>query len=350
MFLNSFNYFRGIAIIFIIAGHTYWVARWDINEFWERCIANLASGGTILFVFISGFLFHHVFYRKFQYTSFVRKKFQNVMVPYLILSTLPIIYCVIEQTGPMAYYIFNGQPGIWNQYLRPALLYVWTGNIEPPFWYIPFIMLTFLMSPLHKKYIELNKTAQGGILFILIVISMLLQRPIDNLSPLHAVAYYGSGYFLGMYCSIHREEIYRIFKGKEFYLLIPVLCLAIFQAFKFPHVSLLSKPTFAWGFPDIQYFQKAILCIFFMVFLHRFENVQLTLLNKIAEASFAIYFLHSYMIKLSGIVIGAILPDFSGNIFTWLVFTPYIVLVAYGAAWLLKRCIKKGYSRYFIGW
>ena len=350
MFLNSFNYFRAIAIIFIVAGHTYGVARWDINALWERCIANLVSGGTILFVFISGFLFHHVFYRKFQYAAFVRKKFQNVMVPYLILSTLPIIYCVMKQTGPMAYYLFNGEPGIWNQYLRPALLYYWTGNIEPPFWYIPFIMLTFLMSPLHKTYIECAGTTQALILLALTVVSLLLQRPVDNLSPLHAVAYYSSGYFLGMYCSVHRDTIYRALKGREQYLLIPILGLAVFQAFQFPHVRLLSKPAFEWGFPDIQYLQKALLCIFFMVFLHRFENVRLPLLNKIAEASFAIYFLHSYMIKLSGTAIGAARLNFSGGIFTWLIFTPYIVLVTYALAWLLKRWIKKGYSRYFIGW
>jgi probable poly-beta-1,6-N-acetyl-D-glucosamine export protein len=350
MFLNSFNYFRGIAILCIVAGHTYWVARWNTDQTWERFIANLITGGTLLFVFISGFLFHHVFYPRFQYGSFLKKKVQNVWVPYLILSSLPILYILMKQFGPFDYYYFNKGPGLWNQYFKPALLYVWTGNAVPPFWYIPFIMITFLMSPLHKKYIEAAWKTQTLVLLVLIAVSMLLHRPVQNLSPLHAVGYYSSGYFLGIYCSIYREHIYRILKGKEWVLLIFITGLAAFQAWKFPHISLFAKPAFKWGFPDIQYLQKVILCFFFMVFLHRFENVRITVLNKVAEASFAIYFLHSFIIESTGMAIRKNGLTFSGNMFTWIIFTVAVVYVTYIAAWLVKRSIRNGKSRYIIGW
>jgi peptidoglycan/LPS O-acetylase OafA/YrhL len=59
MFLNSFNYFRAIAILLIVAGHSYEIAGINIYNlnFFEKLAVNLISGGTTLFVFISGFLF-----------------------------------------------------------------------------------------------------------------------------------------------------------------------------------------------------------------------------------------------------------------------------------------------------
>ncbi len=55
MRINYFDYFRGIAILLIVAGHC--LAPWYINTMPEMVIANLIKGGTALFVFISGFFF-----------------------------------------------------------------------------------------------------------------------------------------------------------------------------------------------------------------------------------------------------------------------------------------------------
>jgi len=50
--------------------------------------------GTALFVFISGFLFHHIFYSRFNYRAFISRKIKDVLVPYLVLSTPYVIYIV----------------------------------------------------------------------------------------------------------------------------------------------------------------------------------------------------------------------------------------------------------------
>lgn len=100
MYLNSFNYFRGIAILLIVAGHSYEIAGIDILNlsFFEKLAVNLISGGTTLFVFISGFLFHHIFLTKFEYSKFIKSKFQNVFVPYFFL-TLPYIFVNLQGYG-----------------------------------------------------------------------------------------------------------------------------------------------------------------------------------------------------------------------------------------------------------
>lgn len=349
MFLDSFNYFRGIAILYIVAGHTYYISRWYADERWERLLTNLTSGGTILFVFISGFLFHHVFYPKFRYRSFVLKKLKNVLVPYIVLSAVPITIYLINQKGPFGYFFFNHEPGVWNQYIRPAIRYYYIGAAQAPYWYIPFIILTFMLSPLHAGYIRLKPLAQSIILCLLTFLSIFMHRPPDNLYPIHALFYYASSYFLGIYCSIYRETIYRGLKGKEFLLLIPVLGLAAFQAWKFPGVTLFAKPALKMTVPDLMLIQKMILCLFFMVFFHRFENGKIKFLNRTAQASFAIYFLHGFVIRGTGVTIKKLGIDFSGNVVTWVLFTALIAFATYWLAVLLKK-IFGGKSRYIIGW
>ncbi len=349
MFLDSFNYFRGMAILYIVAGHTYYVSRWYADERWERFLTVLTSGGTILFVFISGFLFHHVFYSRFHYKSFVIKKLKNVLVPYLVLSTIPIIIYLINQKGPFDYFFFNRQPGIWNEYIRPALLYYGIGGAQAPYWYIPFIILTFLLSPLHVKYIELGFISQSVILAAMTALSLMMHRPPDNLYPIHAVFYYASSYLLGMYCSMNREKIYTLLKGKEIFLALLVMLVAAFQTWKFPSVTLFAKPALEITVPDILLIQKFILCFFFMVFFHRFEDRNIKVLAAMAQASFAVYFLHGFVIRGLGTAVKKVGFEFSGNVITWIIFTVLTSFISYWLAVLLKK-IFGNKSRYIIGW
>jgi surface polysaccharide O-acyltransferase-like enzyme len=352
MFLNSFNYFRAIAIIYIVSAHTYWVANWEKKPLlYERFISIMVANGTVLFVFISGFLFYHVFYAKFRYFDFVYKKFKNVFVPFLILSTLPILYYLYIQSGPIDYFFFDrNEYGIWYQYIKPALLYYAFGYAQPPYWYMPFIMLTFLISPLHIKFIRMNTVAQSVILVVLLIISMLLHRPVNNLNPIQAVGYFSSAYFWGIYCSIHKEKIYKLLKGKDLFLLIPILGLAIFQILNFPKIHLYVKPAFELSYPDIIFLQKVFLCLFFMVFLHRFEGIYIKILDDIAKASFAIFFLHCFIIRFIEVVIESTKIDFDGNAIVWVIITTLIIYLSYLLALLIKKVLPTNKSRFFIGW
>ncbi|AGS39765.1 acyltransferase family protein [Cycloclasticus zancles] len=76
MRLNYFDYFRAIAIIIIVAGHSF--SLWVIDTLPEKVLANIITGGTSLFVFISGFFFHHIFYKNFKYQIFILKRFRSL--------------------------------------------------------------------------------------------------------------------------------------------------------------------------------------------------------------------------------------------------------------------------------
>jgi len=155
MRLVSFDYFSWVAILFLVAGHSY--GPWAIDSFSERVLANIISFGTSLFVFISGFFFHHVFYDKFHFRSFIEKKAKYVFIPYLLLSLMGIIYYVFSSSQLPHSNIFGIKDlHSWTEYIHMIGIYLWTGRIATAYWYIPFILIIFALSPFFIRYIMLS--------------------------------------------------------------------------------------------------------------------------------------------------------------------------------------------------
>ena len=202
--IRHFDYFRGVAIVLIVAGHCYYP--WGIDTFAERVVANLITGSTALFVFISGFFFHRVYAPKFKLRRFLTKKGRIVLLPYVLLSSLRFLATLIRH-GPPA--TAMDHPVIST--LLHYLLFLWQGTAEAltGYWYIPFIMLIFAASPLFLQYIKLSLKIQLTIFSALIVVSMLVHRPWHNLSPIHSVIYFTPIYLLGIIYSMHQEAIAR---------------------------------------------------------------------------------------------------------------------------------------------
>lgn len=63
MYLNFLNYFRGFAIFLIVMGHSFYITNFFNlsnpigNPFFRKLFFTMTTGGTSLFVFISGFYF-----------------------------------------------------------------------------------------------------------------------------------------------------------------------------------------------------------------------------------------------------------------------------------------------------
>ena len=85
MFLRYVHNFRAVAIVIIVAGHAVVTLGRDAQPAQMDFLLDLLDNGTVLFVFIAGFLFEHLS-RKFEYRSYLRKKLLNVIVPYLLIS------------------------------------------------------------------------------------------------------------------------------------------------------------------------------------------------------------------------------------------------------------------------
>ena len=299
MYLQSINYFRGISILFIVAGHCYYLGQWQINSLTAKIISNLITGGTTFFVFISGFLFHHIYYKKFNYRKFIIQKLKNVLSPYLICSVIALIFLVfIKKSDPWGNAIFIPEHGLYENG-RSFFLYLWTGSMLTGYWYVPFIMILFLLSPFFIFFIHFSPALKYGIFLVLLTVSLIIHRPVDNLSIIHSIVYFMPVYLLGILSSINKEKIYEKLKEKEILLLVLAIILAVTQAIFYDVQGNSHKAPFTITVLDIILIQKMVSCIFFMVFLNRFEKTNFLILDKLAAASFSIYFLHPFVVDFA---------------------------------------------------
>lgn len=336
--IKSLEYFRAIAIAFIVAGHFYYIANIKIDNFFELVIQNIIFGGTTLFVFISGFLFHHVFYTRFKYKEFVTKKVKVIVLPYLVFSMIPAIYYSLKNVTPDPYFDLSAL-----NYAYSVSKYLITGTALQIYWYIPFIMLTFLLSPLHIRFIKLSTKIKLALIIGLIITASFLHRSIDNYNIFHNFLYFTPIYLIGITSSIHKNKIYLLFKGKEYLLFAVVVTLAFLQAYT-GKVGSYHKLAFEYNGVDLMLLQKLALSIFFMVWLHRYEDTKIRLLEIIAATSFTIYFMHAFLLW----IITSIGLKLYNSWTVYILLVSIVILSCSMAALAIKKIFKK-HSRYIIG-
>ncbi len=216
--LNYINVFRGLAILLIVVGHTM---QFGNPGTWINNIAfEIFTGGTALFVFISGFLFQHLS-DKYEYKTYLKKKWTNVIMPYLITAIPGIILCF---TMPAVY----GNPFDGLNPFAQIGIFLTTGRVQNvPTWYIPMICIFFLLADvfliLEKKKI-LYRFIPLLLLITLLVPRMALEP--ENLAGLsyfdkyleyikyvlNGFVHFASMYILGMYFSANKDKINLCYK------------------------------------------------------------------------------------------------------------------------------------------
>lgn len=358
-FINSINYFRGIAIIIIVMTHSYGIAQWNVYQdanLFEKLFYSLNLNGSVFFVFISGYLYNHIFYPQFNYRKFLIKKVKFVLLPYLICSILPIAYTVFDRQNEWFLNLVFDSNGI--SFLpdslqdKPLLAILWflaTGRAVYAYWFIPTISMVFIISPLINRSIESKYLLK--VILCLLPISAIVHRPLHNMNPLHSLIYFLPVYLLGIYSSINREKILRALKHNrtKVIMLSCAIFLTFIQVIVFNVSGNFSKSFFSVTVPDINLIQKILLCFLFISCLDNFEQTEIESLKKTAETSFAIYFIHPFLLRpltqLSKYVGG----NFQGNTLTLLLATSVVVLGSMAIAHIFKLVLKKN-SRYIIGW
>lgn len=154
----------------------------------------------------------------------------------------------------------------------------------------------FALSPLHYRFVKLSLIKQVIITLILLVIVLLVHRPShDEVFISQSVLYYTPVYLMGIICSVHKETVYKKLAGKDIYFLILGIGVAIVHTLTREYGNSHKSPFQLSGI-DIILIQKLVLCIFFMVFLYRFEGKVSKFMNLVAAHSFGIFFLHELFI------------------------------------------------------
>jgi len=355
MFVNSINNFRAIAIIFIVIAHMFNFSGLEYHgvelPFYTGFFVNLIAGGTALFVFISGFMFHHVFYKSYNFKRFIKNKFKNILVPYIILSFAPIfLYIYLNKDIYNGYFLPTGN-GTFLTYIVPFIKYYWTGAFLFAYWYIPFIFVVFLFSPLHLIFLRQNFVFQFFIIFSLLLCSIFIHRPIDNLSVFQSVIYYMPIYLYGITFSKYKDFFYRTLEKYLYRILFCIIVLAFYQTYLGHIGNYHNDPMLSNGI-DILLIQKFLMCNFLAVWLHKYEGFNNKYISTLASTSFTVFFLHPFVLwgiskmKSSSIIV------FLSSHYPWLLLflsTLIVIFICVAIAISVKRFFPK-YSRYLIGY
>ena len=211
--------------------------------------------------------------------------------------------------------------------------------------------MVFALSPLVILLLQLAPRIRLAIVGLCFLASLAMQRPVGNLAVWQSVAYFLPVFLIGALASLHRPTILARLKGREPFIALLIGTLAGIQAYAYPSFGNLHKPAFQLGLPDILLAQKILLCLFFMVLLHRFEDRPNPTLGLLASASFPIFFLHPWVIWGAEAALNSLgSPVATGQgPLLWLVMTPAVVLISLGMALVVRHVFTQQIGR-LIGW
>jgi len=200
MRLEVLDRFRAVSIMLIVVGHSMYP--WGINTFPEKIIANIITGGSALFVFISGFFFHYIFYKKFSYKEFMEKKIKNVFIPYLFISVVAIVVYVFTGDSIGSSYLSSINPTILIGDFTIFFKVILNGTAQDQLWYIPFIMGVFLISPIIIFTLKLPFRLLLVLFVFSLLLAMIVHRPVNFSDIVHSIIYFFPMYMLGIIVSI----------------------------------------------------------------------------------------------------------------------------------------------------
>lgn len=336
-----FDYLRAIAIVLVVASHTY--GPWEPDTNPEYVLVTIITGATAPFVFISGFFFHAVFYRKFDYRKFLKAKLEKIYAPYLVLITAFMVATLLYKANIPFSFTIREDPAA-NR-ICSFFLNLLIGNRPVTYWYIPFIMIIFVMSPVVIKFIRMPTKAAIMVMSALFLVSMYIHRPTHNINVIQSVVFFFPYYLLGTFYSIHRVVADEWMKRHSLALFIALAAIITWMIAHGQVAYLQTWNPFAWKGLDVTVIQKILLIAVLLATLKRVDHIRIPALAYIANVSFAIFFLHPWALAILNLLELQHFPGFAGVIFRTAFAVLASALVAEAA-----RLVLKGRSQYITGY
>lgn len=361
--LNYINVFRALAILLIVAGHAVQTKHPVLKPIFNTFLQD----GTVLFVFISGFLFQYLS-DSFSYKTYLKKKFFNIICPYLFTSVAGIaLLFTVPRLNPLA---------ALNKIVQIPL-FLTTGIFHNlPTWYIPMTCVFFLWVPVLVKMTQQKFSNGKSLLFYILAFLVLvplcvprLELPVDVGTPwgsyvaalqanIFRTGLFFPVYMLGMFTACQRDKISKLYAHRGLlWVLFAVACVLDFWVI---YHKLLPGRLLA---------PKMILTFLVLGYLEHYDNALMSKprlnawLDTVATYSFSIFFLHYYLVLAQSFTLKHILHlpvDISvlngANFMYWLgtglfqfavAFVGSLVLAATAKKLLTKWGVKN--TRWFIG-
>jgi probable poly-beta-1,6-N-acetyl-D-glucosamine export protein len=348
-FLQHVHNLRGLAILFVIGVHVRGgVADWTTNPGTLTYLASIfdaeEGNGTIMFVFIGGFLFQYLNAKSFDFRKYLNTKFKFIILPYLIFS-IPIILFRIHSN----YY----QPGLPDNFMHYSvffqfLYYLLIGSHMAPFWFISAIILYYITAPLFHF---LDKPGFYKYVFpLILLVGMFTYRPDHNANPFLAYIHFLPVYLTGMWVSRYHESIQVLLERNTlllagFYFGITILDIRGFLIKDLTFEQVLNEGLLIFNFYFLRAIVLALLCL---SLFHRFSNKRLIAFEILGDYSFGIFFLHFILIAISRRLLEEFYITIDFSLGTFLLYYTFITALSTVIVYAIKR-VAGSYSRNLIG-
>ncbi|MFJ7727897.1 acyltransferase family protein [Neobacillus sp. NPDC097160] len=235
-----------------------------------------------LFMTMSGFLFIYSGGIKNNYSSFIQGKFNRLIIPYIVLSSVGFV-----PKSFLSQFAMRPIDLSFNVFIRN--LFIPEENVIIFFWFLPTLFLIFLISPI---FLKLLTEKSYIILFTLLLVLTNILNPFINISHfnLNDVAFYLIYFWIGYLLAKYYEFIKFIINKS--YVLILSTCIMIVATFNQYDSS----------------FYKLLIAVIGITmslsFVNFLENYNTKILNYIDGYSYQIYLLSWFFQTFFMILIG----------------------------------------------
>lgn len=283
--LPEFDYFRGIAILMVLVAHATVKMEGTASDYFRALIV----GGTNYFLFISGFFFYLIYRPNFSYIPFIIKRAKYVFLPFLVITLVALLV-----TPWISYVVSSEAP--WDVFRAKLGAFLDVGRLYRPHWYVLFIMVLFLLSPLYLLYAKMGLRSMASVLMVMFVVSCLAHRPWPDadMVSLHGIIHFNVFYMFGIFYAKYRAKLDG-HRGIIVGLGLVVAVIAIFQALPLngPHRIFYHKQFWDYAGWDWMATQKAALCLPLVYLCCALrKGVVTSFLVWCAQLSFGFYLLH----------------------------------------------------------
>lgn len=352
------EYFRALAILMIVCGHVFvlaWTHFANEDPTTQKTLLNviptLINSGTAYFVFISGFLYRQVFHGRMAFGEFMRRKALYIGLPYLCMAT-PVALAEIASGSFAVTAVKDGDAYPHSAFIDLVVLMA-TGRMVNAYWYMPFIFLVFLASPLFDRFLKLRAGLRFAIVGLAFLLAMWVHRPLDNLNPFHSFLYFANIYMFGMLFCEYRDRIMPVIARPPVVLLLGLLILvvAVVQVTVLNDTSNIERAAGDGWLPlgfDMMLIQKYVGFFLFCGFFALWGRHAARPLSFIAKNSFGLYFVHAIVIAVLMRMPEALSPHVGEPMTDLAIYYVVVLAISFAIILAVKR-IAGTYSRYIIG-
>jgi peptidoglycan/LPS O-acetylase OafA/YrhL len=335
-----------VVIVHCRALYPEWLSHPQINLFFDTFFDPTEGNGTVLFLFIGGFLFQYLTHTKFDFGKYIQQKFKVIILPYLLISVPLIILRLNTDFKSLSLpRDFNEQSVVFK-----ILYFISTGSHMPPFWFIATIALFYLSAPL-LRLLDTEKFYKYFFPFVF-AICLFTYRPEHNANPFFSYIHYIPIYITGMWASFYRDKITGNSRG--------LLYISAFVYFGLSVMDLTGITTLSRdiNFEDVlseralifnvYIFKAVVLCFMLTLLLYQLREKHMPWIELLGNYSFGIFFVHYIFISVSREILEKtnVVINFSAPVY--LAYFFFILLSSIVTVYFIKKWTGN-YSRYLIG-